>query len=87
YVFWEALLIPTCLGIVIWGGKHKAYAAVKYFMYTFFVSVFLLAAILYIQTRVAASPTHFLVNKDTYSIQNFIAWATQSQGFIESVKF
>ncbi|MFV9973178.1 MAG: NuoM family protein [Francisella endosymbiont of Hyalomma asiaticum] len=87
YVFWEALLIPTCLGIGIWGGKHKAYAAVKYFMYTFFGSVFLLAAILYIQTRVAASPTHFLVNQDTYSIQNFIAWATQSQGFIDSVKF
>ncbi|MDE5035681.1 proton-conducting transporter membrane subunit, partial [Francisella tularensis] len=84
YVFWEALLIPTCLGNGIWGAKHKAYAAVKYFMYTVFGSVFLLAAILYIQTRVAASPTHCLVNQDTYSIQNFIARATQSQGFIDS---
>ncbi|MDE4944947.1 proton-conducting transporter membrane subunit, partial [Francisella tularensis] len=80
-VFWEALLIPTCLGIGSWGGKHKAYAAVNYFMYTFFGSVFLLAAIMYIQTRDAASPTHFLVKQDTNSIQNFIAWATHSQGF------
>ncbi|MDE4957246.1 NADH-quinone oxidoreductase subunit M, partial [Francisella tularensis subsp. holarctica] len=28
-----------------------------------------------------------MVNQDTYSIQNFIAWAPQSQGFIDSVKF
>ncbi|MDE4967700.1 proton-conducting transporter membrane subunit, partial [Francisella tularensis] len=82
-----ALLIPTCHGIGIWGGKHKAYAAVKYFMYTFLGSVFLLAAILYIQTRVAASPTHCLVNQETYSIHNIIAWATHSQGFIDTVKF
>ncbi|RUS68840.1 hypothetical protein EGW08_023402, partial [Elysia chlorotica] len=84
YVFWEALLIPTCLGIGIWGGKRKAYASVKYFMYTFFGSVFLLAAILYIQTQVAASG----IGGDTYSIQNFILWATQYQeSFGATVKF
>ena len=77
YIFWEALLIPTCLGIGIWGGKRKAYAAVKYFMYTFFGSVFLLAAILYLETKVAGSSAT-LVNPDTYSISNFIAWANQS---------
>lgn len=87
YIFWEALLIPTCLGIGIWGGKNKAYAAVKYFMYTFFGSVFLLAAILYIQTKVAASPSDVLVNADTYSIQNFIAWATHSQALASGVNF
>lgn len=87
YIFWEALLIPTCLGIGIWGGKNKAYAAVKYFMYTFFGSVFLLAAILYIQTKVAASPSDVLVSADTYSIQNFIAWATHSQALANGVNF
>lgn len=87
YVFWEALLIPTCLGIGIWGGKRKAYAAIKYFMYTFFGSVFLLAAILYIQAQVSGSPSSILVNPDTYSIQNFIAWATHSQGLADTVKF
>ena len=56
-------------------------------MYTFFGSVFLLAAILYIQTRVAGSSSDILVNADTYSIQNFIAWATQSQELADTVKF
>ncbi len=87
YVFWEALLIPTTLGIGIWGGKKKAYAAVKYFMYTFFGSVFLLAAILYLQTQVASQPAGALVNADTYSIQNFIAWATSNQGLDGVAKF
>ena len=87
YIFWEALLIPTCLGIGIWGGKRKAYAAVKYFMYTFFGSVFLLAAILYLQTRVASSSVDVLVDADTYSIQNFIVWATQTQGLADTVSF
>ncbi|MFC4892975.1 NuoM family protein [Pseudofrancisella aestuarii] len=87
YVFWEALLIPTTLGIGIWGGKKKAYAAVKYFMYTFFGSVFLLAAILYLQSQVVQQPANALVNADTYSIQNFIAWATQSQGLDQAIKF
>jgi len=76
YIFWEALLIPTTLGIGIWGGKEKAYAAIKYFMYTFFGSVFLLAAILFLQSQVVAQNTSELVNVDTYSISNFIAWAT-----------
>ena len=87
YVFWEALLIPTTLGIGIWGGKNKAYAAVKYFMYTFFGSVFLLVAILYLQTNVAHSSAISLVNPDTYSIQNFIVWATHSPSIKGAIEF
>ncbi|MBK2125626.1 complex I subunit 4 family protein [Fangia hongkongensis] len=77
YFFWEALLIPTTLGIGIWGGKKKAYAALKYFLYTFAGSVFLLLALLYIQHEVALMPANELVNSGTFSIANFIHWATQ----------
>jgi len=51
YVFWEAALIPMTLGIGIWGGKEKARAAIKFFLVTFFGSVFLLAALIYFYTR------------------------------------
>ena len=78
YVFWEALLIPTTLGIGIWGGKKKAYAAIKYFLYTFAGSIFLLVAFLYIQQQVASLPSASLVDSGTFSIQNFIFWATQA---------
>ena len=77
YIFWEALLIPTTLGIGIWGGKRKAYAAIKYFLYTFAGSVFLLLALLYIQKQVALMPASSLVDLGSFSMANFINWATE----------
>ena len=48
YVFWEAMLIPMFLIIGIWGGPRRVYASIKFFLYTFLGSVFLLIAILYL---------------------------------------
>ncbi|MGD8547356.1 MAG: NADH-quinone oxidoreductase subunit M [Thiohalophilus sp.] len=48
YVFWEALLIPMFIIIGIWGGPNRIYATVKFFLYTFFGSVFMLVALLYL---------------------------------------
>ena len=48
YVFWEAMLIPIFLIIGIWGGKNRTYASIKFFLYTFFGSVLMLTAILYL---------------------------------------
>ena len=47
YVFWEAMLVPMFLIIGIWGGKRRVYATVKFFLYTFFGSVFMLVALIY----------------------------------------
>ncbi len=48
YVFWELMLVPMYLIIGVWGGKDRVYAAVKFFLYTFFGSLLMLVAILYI---------------------------------------
>jgi len=48
YVFWEALLIPMFIVIGIWGGPRRVYATIKFFLYTFFGSVFMLIALLYL---------------------------------------
>ncbi|MDA1107013.1 MAG: NADH-quinone oxidoreductase subunit M [Proteobacteria bacterium] len=48
YVFWEGMLIPMFLIIGIWGGPHRVYAAVKFFLYTFLGSVLMLVAFLYL---------------------------------------
>ena len=48
YVFFEAMLIPLFLIIGIWGGPNRVYATIKFFLYTFFGSVFLLIALLYL---------------------------------------
>lgn len=47
YVFWEAMLIPMFIIIGIWGGERRIYATVKFFLYTFLGSVFMLVALIY----------------------------------------
>lgn len=46
YVFWEAMLIPMYLLIAVWGGPRRAYASVKFFLYTLAGSVLLLVALI-----------------------------------------
>ncbi|HPO08407.1 MAG TPA: NADH-quinone oxidoreductase subunit M [bacterium] len=46
YVFWELMLLPMYFLIGIWGGPRKEYAAIKFFLYTLFGSVFLLLAMI-----------------------------------------
>ncbi len=52
YIFWEVMLVPMYFLIGIWGGPRKEYAAIKFFLYTLFGSIFMLVGILilYLQT-------------------------------------
>ncbi len=51
YVCWEAMLIPMFVIIGVWGGPRRVYAAIKFFLYTFLGSVFMLIALLYLYHR------------------------------------
>jgi NADH-quinone oxidoreductase subunit M len=46
FVFWELVLVPMYFMIGVWGGPRREYAAVKFFLYTLFGSVFMLVAFL-----------------------------------------
>ena len=46
YVFWEIVLIPMVFIIGIWGGQRRLYAAIKFFLFTFAGSLFMLLGIL-----------------------------------------
>jgi NADH-quinone oxidoreductase subunit M len=48
YVFWEAMLVPMFLIIGIWGGPRRVYATIKFFLYTFLGSVFMLVSLIYL---------------------------------------
>lgn len=63
YVFWEAMLIPMFIVIGIWGGPRRVYATIKFFLYTFFGSVFMLIALLYLA-----------VQSDSFAILDFHAF-------------
>ncbi len=42
YTFFELSLIPMAIMIYVWGGKNRNYAAIKFFIYTFAASIFML---------------------------------------------
>jgi NADH-quinone oxidoreductase subunit M len=46
YLFFEASLVPMFFLIGIWGGQNRIYAAVKFFIFTAFGSLLMLAAII-----------------------------------------
>ncbi|HET7649873.1 MAG TPA: NADH-quinone oxidoreductase subunit M [Gammaproteobacteria bacterium] len=51
YVLWEAMLIPMFIIIGVWGGPRRVYATIKFFLYTFLGSVFMLVAIIYMYVQ------------------------------------
>lgn len=46
YVYWEVMLLPMFFLIGVWGGENKEYAAIKFFLYTFFGSVLMLVGMI-----------------------------------------
>jgi NADH-quinone oxidoreductase subunit M len=46
FLFFEGGLIPMFLIIGIWGGERRVYASLKFFLYTFLGSIFMLIAII-----------------------------------------
>jgi len=51
YVFWEAMLLPMFIIIGVWGGERRVYATLKFFLYTFLGSVFMLIALIYLSLQ------------------------------------
>ncbi len=46
FVFWELVLVPMYFIIAIWGAERRAYAAIKFIIYTLIGSVLMLLGIL-----------------------------------------
>jgi NADH-quinone oxidoreductase subunit M len=59
YVYWEVMLLPMFFLIGIWGGENREYAAIKFFLYTFFGSIFMLVGIIALYYASGASTDSF----------------------------
>lgn len=46
YLFWELMLVPVYLLIVGWGGPHRARAGMRFLIYSFVGSLFMLVSII-----------------------------------------
>ena len=49
YIFWELALIPIYFICALWGGENKNKITLKFFIYTFFGSLFMLVAFIMVK--------------------------------------
>src|SRR5436853_1074922 len=80
FIFWELVLVPMYFLIAIWGSSNREYAAIKFFLYTLFGSVFMLLAFIgmYFSSHVGAAGAHTF---DILELQNFGARGGFSHDF------
>ncbi len=76
FVFWELVLVPMYFLIGIWGSANREYAAIKFFLYTLFGSVFMLLGFLGMFFR-GPEPHTF----DILALRDFAAAGGFSRGF------
>src|ERR671937_895451 len=72
FIFWELVLVPMYFLIGIWGSANREYAAIKFFLYTLFGSVFMLLGFLGMFFRSDVSGAHTF---DIVALQGFAAVA------------
>src|SRR6266581_6972777 len=79
FIFWELVLVPMYFLIGIWGSANRQYAAIKFFLYTLFGSVFMLLGFLglFFRSDVGGGVHTF----DIVQLQHFAAGGGFSQGF------
>jgi NADH-quinone oxidoreductase subunit M len=78
FVFWELVLVPMYFLIGIWGSSNREYAAIKFFLYTLFGSVFMLLGFLGMFFRSDVGGAHTF---DIVALQGFAQSGGFSHGF------
>lgn len=74
YIFYELMLLPLYFLIGMWGGIRREYAAIKFFLYTLFGSIFMLLVIagLYLSVIDPETGNHTFNMVTAMNINNFL---------------
>ena len=86
YIFYELMLLPLYFLIGIWGGVRREYAAIKFFLYTLFGSIFMLLVIagLYLSVTDPTTGNHtfnmvYAMNPANYSAGSIFSLLSNTQ--------
>jgi NADH-quinone oxidoreductase subunit M len=74
YIFWEIMLVPMYFLIGVWGGPRREYAAIKFFLYTLFGSVFMLIGILALYFTTGSLDMMELIRQNSLYTHTFQLW-------------
>ena len=78
YVGWEAALIPIYFICALWGGENRVRITIKFFIYTFAGSLFMLLGIIYLYLQTPERTYdlfHFYKLNLDHHQQNWVFWA------------
>lgn len=67
YIFWELALLPIYFICALWGDENRVRVTIKFFIYTFLGSLFMLLALLYVYLKTPA--THSFAIESLYAVQ------------------
>jgi NADH-quinone oxidoreductase subunit M len=81
YLFYELMLLPLYFLIGMWGGARREYAAIKFFLYTLFGSVFMLLVMVGLYLSVTDPQT----GNHTFNIIQMMNPANYDAGSVFSV--
>lgn len=69
YVFYELALIPIYFICAIWGGEDRIRITLKFFIYTFVGSLFMLLSLIYLYLQTDVNGAHSFLWKDLIAVQ------------------
>ena len=84
YIFFEILLVPMFLIIGRWGSELRIFAAIKFFIYTFIGSIFLLISFIYIYQSIGSFSVEDFQN--SYFNFNEQKWLFIAMAFAFAIK-
>ncbi len=79
YIFYELMLLPMFFLIGVWGGARREYAALKFFIYTLFGSVFMLLVLIGLLFSFTDPIATEMAGEPVYTL-NFTHMMTQAEG-------
>ncbi|HAW07771.1 MAG TPA: oxidoreductase, partial [Bacteroidetes bacterium] len=82
YVFWELMLLPMYFLIGVWGGPNKEYAAIKFFLYTLFGSLFMLLVMIPLFFAVGSFNMLDMMNLAKYNPNSILAGISTTWRYI-----
>ena len=74
YIFYELALIPIYFICAIWGGENRIRVTMKFFIYTFVGSLFMLVALLYLYMKTPGTHSFAWVDLVNVTLTNSEAW-------------
>lgn len=81
YVFWELALIPIYFICLLWGGEHRQRITFKFFLYTFFGSLFMLVGLIYVYNHTNVGGLKSWAVQDLYHAGKSLTDTQQSAVF------